>query len=64
MTWNYRIIKHADHVSLHEVFYDDDGSVNGWTARPISFVNDDAEGLIKDLERALNDARDRPILVI
>ena len=23
--WNYRIIRHAEHFSLHEVYYDDEG---------------------------------------
>ena len=68
MTWNYRIIRHKEgHFALHEVYYDDAGNPNGMTANPISFRSDSdegSEGIAISLERALKDARERPVLGI
>lgn len=66
MTWNYRLIRHDEHIALHEVFYDDGGKITGWTADAISFVADldeGAEGVISSLEMALADARRHPVLI-
>lgn len=42
--WNYRFVKQlvGDEVliALHEVYYDDDGQVNGWTAEPCTIRGD------------------------
>lgn len=61
MTWNYRIIRHRDHVALHEVFYDKDGIAKSWTERAVSFVGNDEADLIRSLEMALKDAKNRPV---
>lgn len=38
MSWNYRILKHrhpaGDTVALHEVFYEEDGSIRAWAVEP------------------------------
>jgi hypothetical protein len=72
MMWSYRILRrpepreeHGHYLALHEVFYDDDGRVHSWTENPISFVcgeDEGPEGIIGSLERALRDARRRPVL--
>jgi hypothetical protein len=66
MTWNYRVLRYTDGtLALHEVFYDDEGRPNGYTARPISFAVDADEGhdgLIQSMKMALGDAIERPIL--
>lgn len=66
MTWNYRVLRHPDGaLALHEVYYDASGRPDRYTAVPVSFAVDADEGLtglIASLERALNDARERPIL--
>lgn len=36
MSWNYRLIKHGPFVSIHEVYYDDDG-------KPVSFAGPPAD---------------------
>ena len=61
-TWNYRIVRHDDCVGLHEVFYNEDGSVRAWTENPVRFVGDDEADLVRSLERALKDAVARPII--
>ena len=66
MSWNYRLIQHATHIALHEVYYDDEGRVTGWTANAASFVADMDEGanaIIGSLEMALSDALRHPVLI-
>lgn len=66
MSWNYRIIDHGTHLALHEVYYDQRGRVNTWSAEPTTFISDTdegADGLALSLEQALSDARNRPVLV-
>lgn len=66
MHWNYRVLRHEDGtLALHEVFYDEDGKPSMYTNDPISFAVDADEGLsalTEALERALHDARERPVL--
>lgn len=42
--WNYRICRETidgDFLfSLREVYYDDEGNPNGWTAEPVDFAGD------------------------
>jgi hypothetical protein len=67
-TWNYRIIRHHEPevwFGLHEVYYDDQGRPESYTADPISFVCDGdegPEGITKSLRLALSDAEQRPLL--
>jgi len=68
MSWNYRVCRYPQGgVGLHEVYYDEAGNMNGWTEKPVGFADGDDDGdgleqLIGSLERALKDARERPIL--
>jgi len=66
MSWNYRIIRHEtnDEVwyAVHEVYYDKDGTLNGWTEDPVRFGGNDREDLLKGLAMALRDCRELPVL--
>lgn len=66
MSWHYRVIRQPDGLlGLHEVYCDDDGRPHSYTTAPVGFVSDAEEGLegiTTALERALRDARERPIL--
>jgi YD repeat-containing protein len=66
MSWNYRIIQHADgRLELHEVYYDQAGRPVGFTERGASFGTDlggSVSEIVGPLELALNDARNRPVL--
>lgn len=67
--WNYRICRHPDgSYGLHEVYYEAGASEgSSWTADPCDFVADAEEGpeaVVEALERALSDARGRPVFVI
>lgn len=64
MTWNFRVLDHGTHFALHEVHYDEQGTATSWTADPVTFTGDTLDDVITDLERALHDARNRPILRI
>ncbi|MBF0448852.1 MAG: hypothetical protein HQL67_11680 [Magnetococcales bacterium] len=66
--WNYRVCKHPEgHYSLHEVYYDDHDKATSMTANPIHFLVDEEEGpegIVKDLEMALMDAKERPVFIV
>lgn len=66
MTWNYRVIRHEDgSLALHEVYYRHDGTPWALTDDPAGFVanaEDGPEGLVRAIETALRDARERPVL--
>ena len=60
--WNYRLCVEAEDdgedgtqpvYSIREVYYDDDGAVQGWTAQPATFVGDTPGEVIEALHRAL-----------
>lgn len=57
MDWNYRWIRYTDlgdEVYLHEVFYNDDGTIQGVTERACTLIADNVEGvpaLLKMIEK-------------
>ncbi len=67
MTWNYRIVRRFYHeflgYGLHEVYYDNDGNPSSMTVDPIISVDEEEgpAGIISSLERALDDAKNRPV---
>jgi len=65
MSWNYRIVCYKDGsgYGLHEVYYDEDGVADGMTEKPISFSFDKSEEVIKAIEMALKDCKERPIFI-
>ena len=65
--WNYRIIRHADHFTLHEVYYDDAGKPNGYTAEGIDISVDLDEGssaIEADLKLMLSDVQRHPVIPV
>ena len=53
MTWNKRVIRReyppvSVTFSIHEVFYDEDGKIDGWTAEPVCLSGDDLNDLKLD----------------
>lgn len=63
--WNYRVIKDVvdgeDHFAVHEVYYNDDGSIMGWIASPVT-LNSEEPGFTFLLAK-LPEAISKPILV-
>ena len=65
--WNNRIIKHekdgATWYSVHEVFYNEDGSIYARTEDPITIVGETEEEAVEQVEQILRDIKDTPVLV-
>lgn len=62
MSWNYRVMKKGEEYAIHEVFYSEDGAVNGYTESPVFPRAASLEQLSEEMERyaaALNE----PVLV-
>ena len=64
--WNNRIIKHEkDGVtwhSVHEVFYNEDGSIYAHTEDPITIVGETKSEAIGQVERILRDIKDTLVI--
>jgi hypothetical protein len=65
MGWNHRVMKSKDgdddYYQIHEVYYDKDDKVNGYTARGTLPCGNSLEELREDLERMLK-SLDKEIL--
>ncbi len=65
--WNYRVIKeefpehNEDSYQIHEVYYDDDGKIEGWTQSPVAPCGYTFEELREDIRYQLIAFR-KPIL--
>ena len=66
MTWNYRIVRYKDPdfgYGLHEVYYNEDGSVWAMSKDPDGFVGDSREELVETLIRAVGAAKRSPVFI-
>ena len=65
--WNNRTIKHEKNkttwYSVHEVFYNKDGSIYAYTEDPITIVGETEEEAVEQAEQILRDIKDMPVLV-
>ena len=65
--WNNRIIKHEKDgttwYSVHEVFYNEDGSIYAYTDDAITIIGETEEETIEQVEQILRDIKDTPVLV-
>ncbi len=67
MSWNYRTIATPSKLnsyyeySIHEVYYNENGSINSWTENSISAYGDSKEELQEDLQLMLK-ASTLPVL--
>ncbi|WP_157369157.1 hypothetical protein [Zavarzinella formosa] len=43
MSWNYRVMVRDGEHAIHEVIYDDDGRITGYTAEPVFPAGESAE---------------------
>jgi hypothetical protein len=67
--WNHRVIKSShleagemiDYYAIHEVFYNDDGTIYSYTQNPVDVGGDNINELRETLERMLR-CLDNPIL--
>jgi hypothetical protein len=61
MSWDYRVIKTDEGYIICEVFYDDEGSVEGWTSGACPF-GDSLEDLSAEMGHMIY-ALTQPVLV-
>ena len=65
--WNNRVIKHekdgATWYSVHEVFYNEDGSIYAYTDDAITIIGETEGETIEQVEQILRDIKDTPVLV-
>jgi hypothetical protein len=63
--WNHRVCKNTEQgeifYNIHEVYYDDDGKVEGWTQNAVAPLGNDLDELRNELKWML-EALDKPIL--
>jgi len=66
MTWNYRAITETSDGEIacrvHEVYYDKDGQVEGWTAKPTYPQGEGLKELRSNLIMMLRDVDFQPVL--
>ena len=65
MGWNHRVLehKHRDNVyyKIHEVYYDEEGNPNGYTANAVKMDSDSIEGLKWTLDM-MQECLSKPVL--
>ena len=65
MSWNYRILQYPDgednFFQIHEVYYNDKGEPNSYTANGVTVAGESKESLKWVLEK-MEEALDKPIL--
>ncbi len=66
MIWNYRIIHHdkkgTKYLAVHEVFYDEKGRIESWTADPIDVSGETKKEVLETLRMMLKDVTNQGIL--
>ena len=65
--WNHRVMRRVFtlpngeieyQLGIYEIYYDDNGNVNGWTQEPVAVVGDDLEWTLNKMQECLG----KPIL--
>lgn len=65
MSFNYRIIAHPNNMyGLHEVYYNDEGEIWGWSVDPIDGLFESREDLEGTFRTICADVLDTPAAVI
>lgn len=66
MTWNYRVIKYDTNrdvvYRVHEVFYNENKNIEGFTEKAVFPQGESLEELISDLRLMINDAKNHSVL--
>lgn len=74
MTWNYRLCRrvfapphptyddYETRFAIHEVYYDEDGQISGYTEQPVSFGGDSAGDVVISLQRAIINASTKSVV--
>lgn len=63
-SWNYRVVKTEQGLSIYEIFYDKDGKPESRTLEPVlNFHLDSVQDIVYELEQRIRLACDQPILM-
>lgn len=66
MTWNFRLVKHAQSKSVwygvHEVFYNEAGKPWAMTQEPVDVAGESAKDILGDLNRIKQDLKRSSVL--
>lgn len=71
MSWNYRVFRHQqivrpgktlEYFTIHEVYYDDSGKIEGHTEEPIAPTGDTLNELITEITQMLKDSQKYDVL--
>lgn len=62
MNWNYRIIFQGGSYNIHEVYYDNDGKIEGWTENAVGISGETIKELKSDF-KYYSSALKKPVLV-
>jgi len=60
-SWNYRAMKDEQVFTIHEVYYGENGELEGYTEKPISAIGESLDELEADLRKMLNALRQKPL---
>lgn len=64
-TWNYRLMRRSaigeTTIAIHEVYYDEDDHIEGWTETPCHPIGNTVCGLMDEIVTML-EAFDKPVL--
>lgn len=61
--WNHRVIENDGYYAIHEVYYKDNGEMNGYTKHPVPVRGESIEALRTVLEQMLG-ALDKEVITI
>lgn len=61
MTWNYRVMKTSEEFAIREVYYREDGSIEGWTVGPTAPSAETLDGLKWLIDR-YREALKKPVI--
>lgn len=62
MSWNYRVMCRNGELSIYEVYYRDDGTIEGYSAAPTFPAGETVEELSENCRQYLS-ALEKPILL-
>lgn len=64
MSWNYRVIREGDNYRIVEVFYDDNGRIEGWSDSTDTILSWDSYSNLKGSAEVVLYAFEKPVLVV
>lgn len=64
MSWNYRAFEEDDFITVHEVYYNKDGTIHGWTEQAIRVGGDSVQDIQNMLKVISHDLSKLPVIKV